>query len=453
MGKADSSDIALHIRTVHFSLVVTCILVALSYYGYSASEHNAAYKQFEHILTIKTDWMIWTKRFGTEQIKWLKDQGLGWPDEIPGEIYIPSEELARQNLPQRDHGWTARPHYSPVYLHLSVSLPSGSRHEILGAGFPQVDGIELIPGGHHAVGKERLDTLEEFRQFWNAANNVVAFTIKDISRVAYVVSDGEIKAELPWINRPRPRQGTQIKLGRMNIGLKDGVDYCKDVKGLLASNWSPQFDVLFCGLAPPRPNEQPSQILVLPAKYKDEQVPVNLRVWLATYYQFPSAGQKFEETFPDLYNFIKSDMNMQFGNVERLLQSQMQSERFTEKVDVLGFKFRERDLASWGALFIVMVQFYLVVHLRELNARQPAAEQWAKAAWIGLYNDSLARFVSLLTAAAFPIGVQVYGIVLLGFSWPVFILLVMGTLLSFVTAWLLLYLSTGQADHHLETEK
>lgn len=52
--------------------------------------------------------MIWTKRFGTEQIKWLKDQGLGWPDEIPGEINIPSEELACENLPQRDHGWTAQ---------------------------------------------------------------------------------------------------------------------------------------------------------------------------------------------------------------------------------------------------------------------------------------------------------------------------------------------------------
>ncbi|MDI3461839.1 MAG: hypothetical protein OJF50_000660 [Nitrospira sp.] len=453
MGKADSCDIALHIRTVHFALVVTCILVALSYYGYSASEHNAAYKQFEYISTIKTDWMIWTKRFGTEQIKWLKDQGLGWPDEIPGEIHVSVDELARENLPQRDHGWTARPHYSPVYLHLSVSLPSGSRHEILGAGFPQEDGIELIPGGHHAVGKERLDTLEEFRQFWNASNNVVAFTIKDISKVAYIASNGEIKAELPWINRPRPRQGTQIKLGRMNIGLKEGVDYCKDVKGLLASNWSPQFNVLFCGLAPSRPSEQPSQILVLPAQYKDEQVPVNLRIWLGTYYKFPSVGRKFEETFPDLYAFTKNNMNMQFGDVERLLQSEMQRERFTEKVDVFGFKFRERDLASWGALFIVIVQIYLVAHLRELNARQPAAEEWAKAAWIGLYNDFLARFVSLLTASALPIAVHVYGIALFGFSWPVFSLLAIGTLLSSLTAWLLLYLPTRQTDHHLDTEK
>lgn len=453
MRETDSTEIAVHLRTVHFSLVVTCILVALSYYGYAANEHSAAYKQFEHILTIKTDWMIWTKRFGTEQIKWLKDQGLGWPDEIPGEIHIPSEELARENLSQRDHGWTARPHYSPVYLHLSVSLPSGSRHEILGAGFPQEDGIELIPGGHHAVGKERLDTLEEFRQFWNASNNVVAFTIKDISKVAYVASDGEIKAELPWINRPRPRQGTQIKLGRMNIGLKDGVDYCKDVKGLLASNWSPQFNVLFCGLAPPRPNEQPSQILVLPAKYKDEQVPVNLRVWLATYYQFPSVGQKFEETFPDLYNFTKTNMNMQFNDVQRLLQSEMQRERFTEKVDVFGFKFRERDLASWGALFIVIVQIYLVLHLREFNERQPAAEHWVKTAWIGLYNDYLARVVSLLTASVFPIALQVYGTVLFGFSWPVCSLLAIGAILSCWTAWLLWSLPTRQADHHSVNEK
>lgn len=276
MGKADSSEIALHLRTVHFSLVLICILVGFSLYRYSSSEPNVVHQQFESISRIKTNWMIWTKQFGTEQIKWLKDQGLGWPDKISGDIYIPSEELARENLPQRDNGWTARPSYSPIYLHLSVNLPSGSRHEILGSGWPREDGTEFIPGGYHAVGKERLDTVEEFRQFWNASNNVVAFIVKDISEVAYVVSNGEVKAVLRWIPSPIQRQGTQVKLGRMNIGLMEGGDYCKDVKELLTSRWNPQFNVLFCGQAPPRPNEQPSQILVLPARYKDEPVPVNL---------------------------------------------------------------------------------------------------------------------------------------------------------------------------------
>jgi hypothetical protein len=384
--------------------------------------------------------MIWTKRFGTEQIKWLKDQGLGWPDNIKGDIYIPSAELTRENLPQRDNGWTARPLYSPIYFYLSVNLPSGSRHEILGSGWPREGETEFIPGGYHAVGNQKLDTMEEFRQFWNASNNVVAFIVKDVSEVAYVVSNGEIKATLPWIPSPNPRQGTQLKLGRMNIGLMEGGDYCKDLKGLLTSQWSPRFNVLFCGQAPPRPNEQPSQILVYPAKYKDEPVPVNLRVWLADHFKFSSVGGKFEETFPELHEFVKKDPQMRLDEVERLLQSERERERFSEKVEFLGLRFRERDLATWGALIIVIVQIYLVLHLRELCTRSQVTDHVFKAAWIGVYPDYLSRIVSLLTASFLPVTVLFYGGVQLGFSWFVLILLTFGLLLSMATAWLLWFL-------------
>lgn len=122
--------------------------------------------------------------------------------------------------------------------------------------------------------------------------------LKDISEVAYVVSNGEVKAELQWIASPKPRQGTQLKLGRMNIGLMEGGDNCKNVKQLLPAMWSLRFNVLFCGLVPPRSSEEPSQILILSAKYKDEPLPVNLRVWLADHFNFSSKGGSFEETFP-----------------------------------------------------------------------------------------------------------------------------------------------------------
>jgi hypothetical protein len=133
-------EIATHLRTVHFSLIVACVLAGLSLYGYSPAQNlNAAHEEFDHVMKIRTNWMIWTKRFGTEQINWIRDQHLGWPEKITGEIHIPADELARENLPQRDHGWTARPLYSPIYLHLSLNLPSGSRHEILGRGWPRDD--------------------------------------------------------------------------------------------------------------------------------------------------------------------------------------------------------------------------------------------------------------------------------------------------------------------------
>jgi hypothetical protein len=298
-------EIATHLRTVHFSLILACILASLSLYGYSPPKNlNATHEQFEQIMKIKTNWMIWTKRFGTEQIKWLRDQRLGWPDKIGGDIHIPPTELTRENLPQGEHGWTARPLYSPVYLHLSVNLPSGSRHEILGTGWPREDETELIPGGYDAVGNPKLDTLDEFRHFWNAADNVVAFVVKDLSETAYIVSNGEITATLRWIPSPKARQGTQLKLGRLNIGAMEGGDHCKDAKALLASHWKARFNTLFCGQAPPRPNESPSQAVVLPATYKDQHVPVNLRVWLAEHFKFSAVGKKLGD-FPAALRFYQ----------------------------------------------------------------------------------------------------------------------------------------------------
>ncbi len=436
MGKAYPSEIASHLGRVHLFLVLICILVGFSLYGYSSSKPNAVHQQFESISRIKTNWMTWTKRFGIDQLKWLRDQGVGWPDNIKGEIYIPPEELTRENLPQRDNGWTAKPLYTPIYLYLSVNLPSGSRHEILGSGWPREGETEFIPGGYHAVGNPKLDTMEEFRQFWNASNNVVAFIVKDVSEVAYTVSNGEVKAALHWIPSPQPRRGTQLKLGRINIGRMEGGDYCKDAKELLTSHWSPRFNVLFCGQAPPRPNEQPSQILVLPARYKNEPVPVNLRLWLADHFKFSAVGGKLEETFPDLYDFVKENPQMQFSDVERLLQIDLQRERSSEKVEFLGLRFRERDLASWGAGIIVIVQLYLWLHLRQLSVRVRswAPDDFIKVVWIGLYPDFFARTVSLLTASILPVAVLLYGRVMLGFSYFVFIALVFGVAFAIATA-------------------
>jgi hypothetical protein len=100
-------------------------------------------------------------------------------------------------------------------------------------------------------------------------------------------------------------------------------------------------------------------------------------------------------------------------------------------------KFREGDLASWGTLIIVIIQIYLLLHLRELSTRLKGEDHSFAAAWIGIYPDLIARTVSLLTTSFLPIAVLVYGIVKLGFSWLVFTTLGFGLALAIVTSILL----------------
>ena len=94
-------------------------------------------------------------------------------------------------------------------------------------------------------------------------------------------------------------------------------------------------------------------------------------------------------------------------------------------------------MASWGTLIIVIIQIYLLLHLRELSTRLKGEDHSFKAAWIGIYPDLIARTVSLLTTSFLPIAVLVYGIVKLGFSWLVFTTLGFGLALAVVTSILL----------------
>ena len=80
----------------------------------------------------------------------------------------------------------------------------------------------------------------------------------------------------------------------MNIGSIERGDECKGIQPvLLSAGISARFNTLFCGQASPPPGEAASQILVLPAVYQDQHIPVNLQVWLGEHFKFATAGTKF----------------------------------------------------------------------------------------------------------------------------------------------------------------
>jgi hypothetical protein len=128
---------------------------------------------------------------------------------------------------------------------------------------------------------------------------------------------------------------------------------------------------------------------------------------------------------------------MEFSDVQRLLQSEMQRERSTEKIEFLGLKFPERDLATWGALIILVIQLYFWIHLRELSSRASRDDFSSQVAWIGLYKGIYARATTCLTACILPLGVIAFGMWTLGFSLASLCVLILGCLLAVHTAVLL----------------
>jgi hypothetical protein len=197
MSNSDSSEIITHVRTVHFFLVVSCILPIISFLAGLPSKVKTAYEQLQDVISIKDDLNLWVRRFGIEQITWLQANNLSWPDTIAKQFYILQDELARNNLPRKNMAWILTPLHSPLYLYILVNYPSGSRYEILGyseggqtkgsTGFSA--GRYALQDSDNAAGPPQLKTPENFHYLWNTANTVIASIVTEFSDVAYLVAN------------------------------------------------------------------------------------------------------------------------------------------------------------------------------------------------------------------------------------------------------------------------
>ncbi len=450
MASSDSSEIVTHLRTVHFFLVVACILVVLSLLSGSPDIVNTAHKQLQKILTIKTNWPTWTQRFGLEQITWLQKQKLAWPDTIPSQIYILPEESKLKGLPWVNSVLILTPLYSPMYFHLSVKRQAhtaSSREEILGSASLRDGAFNISPGGYDertpgddAVGSPLLNTLEDFRHFWNAADNVMAFVVAELSEVVYLVSNGHVKAELRWDAGLRPKGGISLSLDRRGFG--QIRKKCPDeLQQLWESQWLPTFNEYFCGQAPTGTYPPETQTLVLLAKVRHQQLPTDLRVWLAEEFKFSTAGGKFEEQFSELNEVTKYIQKLELSNVNQVLTAELQ--RSGERMELLGMKLPERILSTWGTVVIVIIQLYFWLHLRAFRSRWTPNDPGLNLAWVGLYTDFWARIVLFISLFVLPLGVTAYLVYQNGwFTWVsvfwvlgLFLLTVRSNFEGFQTLW------------------
>jgi hypothetical protein len=87
------TEIARHLRTIHFSLVLACILILISLFVSSPTKVKTAHNQLQKILSMNTNWNTWTRGFCREQITWLKQHGLTWSNTVRSEFYILPEAL------------------------------------------------------------------------------------------------------------------------------------------------------------------------------------------------------------------------------------------------------------------------------------------------------------------------------------------------------------------------
>ena len=395
MHDADSSEIAKHLRSVHLSLVLACVLVLVLTIlrGVSPSTVEKAHKQLQDILTIREDWGFWTREFGQEQLTWLAKNGLIPSDIVPSQVFITPDELGRRNLSTHTQEWSVTPKYV-LYFYVTITPPGKDGQEAVLSWAQKTDqGLEVNSE------PPPLRSLEEFRNFWNGAGNIGVFNVMEFSPWVYLVSDGGISNRLSWTRTSQASQTTSVDLKPPGLALK-AQDKCNPLTGTLLSS-KPKFNILFCGRSPVE-NAQ----AVLPVRVTWPHVPRNLRLWLSQKFKFHSTGSSFEDTFPELNQVTRLYQQLRLDDVKTIVGDELR--RAGERVQFLGLTFPERVVSTWGIVIILIVHLYFWIHLRQLCFRLVPHDPAIKVAWIGFYTDFFGRLGSNLTALILPLGAVLY---------------------------------------------
>jgi hypothetical protein len=72
----DLTNVVQHLRTVHFALLLACILTLLPTMIGRRGEVSEAYRQLQHVQAIQHSWDRWTQKFCFDQLDWLRTLGI-----------------------------------------------------------------------------------------------------------------------------------------------------------------------------------------------------------------------------------------------------------------------------------------------------------------------------------------------------------------------------------------
>ena len=417
------TELVQHLRTVHFALLLACILTLLPTMVGRRGEVSEAHLQLQKIQSIRNSWDRWTQKFSLEQTDWLKAQGVHWLAPVPEHAYTDSAALTQAGIrhtPGQVLG--IRLIGVPLYFHLQIkgqpsdfvlAVPSGELN--VSDVFP----LKISFPGEDS-GSKRFASLTDFRQFWAGTRLPMVTFLHRFFRVAYLVVNGAIRSELELKENGRAGGSGIQEFRSSRLGGCPGLD-----PALIRTHVGDTgFNELFCtDIDPGR--------LVIPIETRTVRVPTDLRQWLIKEFHVDGAGGDFSNMFPELDKVTSVYQTLDIDKIDQILGAELA--RQGDRVQFLGISLPEPLMASWGMVIILAIQSYFWLHLRAFKRRAwSSALDVSRHAWIALYNDRWAFVVTILTVSIFPSLVVIWA----GFisSWPFWLSIVIA-MIVLTLAW------------------
>ena len=347
-----SKDFVEHLRTVHFTLIAVAVgLIFLSFPRYDV---NAALNDLESIIRLKKDWSL-------ELLRDLPSTG----GHTYGKILDKNEKQVSDKM------------ISAQALGIEVVSNGKARSFRL----PKNNWLISDEAGNIAVpASGRLnadfvnhfpDTVAEFENWWN-----------DLRRGdIYVNYPEKISADVTQIT-----DGQKLPPSSDQLEIRWQTDNGKDILGP---------DIKFKYYFYDATQNLPFIILITTTSFPVTQGAVHDKLSGST--QTPAWNPKtFQATFPELAKASVGSEQLSLEDLDARLKQE--AAKGPETLDIFGLKIP----ATQSAAFLLVIQLYFVVTLKELHRKLSPQDACWDVRWLGMYQDRLSRLLYVLTTGILP---------------------------------------------------
>src|SRR5882724_1690093 len=363
------ADLPTHVRTVHLTLILVCVVTMVSLGGVSPTELDRAQKQMRHITQIKAEWSQWLNRWGLEQVQSLERKGIRQGSGAPTGIHVCDPGIGN---------WSFQLKGSPMQFLLSVR---GTGELVFANAVKKVTGDLQF----YSPTQSWPATLEDFKTFWDSAIAIRVRTIENVSPTVHFISADGVDSTYAWA----PPCASSSR--GLDLQFQGDRIYSKRVLQQFTEH-------LFCGDIP----NEPATVAV-PVAIREDRASGSLRSWLVQEYHLQAAAVGFDKDFAELNKVTAPYMLLPLDRAALVLDAEVQ--RSGERVQLIGLTLPLRTLSLTAAGIIMLVQLYLFLHLQQF---QSPASDTERIAWVALYDNVFARLVTLATGVLLPITTCIY---------------------------------------------
>lgn len=379
MSSGKTKELVEHIRTIHFFLIILCFgLISASFLS-REGEVTRSLRQLREINNLVDNWNDeWLQQYAqviNDNSSPVLSNREWW---IPAETKRPLIKATLNSPP-----WTLNP--APSELDEFLDKVEGSRLR-------------------RTIVIKKPESLTEFEKLWDALRAKLP-----IHRVTKVIP----KAEVDYVGfRSSSDDITQAitDITTANIGTAP----CNASLFVMANN---QFDHL--ARVNQKLNENYAHGLSGVCKvtsdgedwenYWNVDMPVVTdipkefggQVSLIQTYRLSWDSGPFSRTFPELNKVTTNLRDLPFERLFTILGAEEQRSS-EQRVEIFGTKFPTGEIIRWGIPVVLLIQLYLLMHLKVLSATIGPEELESIIPWTGIYTSKLARLGTAITAFLLP---------------------------------------------------